>query len=63
MFTQSEEDYVPGGYICVLLIEKVSDYNLEGFGELSIEKRNQIRIAFAKAIRWVSPALNTYPYL
>jgi hypothetical protein len=47
---QSETDYVPNGFKLYILMEKVPGRNLVNFGELEMIERDQIRIAFSKAI-------------
>lgn len=47
---QGETDYVPGGFKLYTLMEKVPGRNLVNFGELEMTERDQVRIAFAKAI-------------
>ncbi|KAK2755100.1 hypothetical protein FQN54_006629 [Arachnomyces sp. PD_36] len=47
---QSESDCVPNGFLLYILMEKVPGRNLVNFGELEMFERDQIRIAFAKAI-------------
>lgn len=49
--SQMEDYFVPGGYVLVLLMEKVPGCNLRDFGEFPLEKRNRARIAFSKAVR------------
>ena len=51
---QAKDNYVPNGFIIYMLMEKIPGRNLMNFGELPIEERDQIRIAFALAIRYVS---------
>ena len=51
IFRQTEDEFIPGGYISVVLMEKVPGYNLMNFHEFPLEERNQVRIAFAKAMR------------
>ncbi|KAE8153515.1 hypothetical protein BDV25DRAFT_136806 [Aspergillus avenaceus] len=43
----------PGGYIVVLLMEKLPGMNLLGFANFSLEKRNQVRIAFGRAMSYI----------
>ncbi|KAB8215046.1 hypothetical protein BDV33DRAFT_195595 [Aspergillus novoparasiticus] len=51
-FEQDDDDPVPDGYLVVFLLEKLPGVNLERiFSEFSLEKRNRVRIAFAKALR------------
>lgn len=50
---QPKEGYVPGGYIVYIVMDKVPGRNLFDFGEYPLEKRDKIRIAFGKAIRYV----------
>ncbi|EIT80542.1 hypothetical protein AO1008_07277 [Aspergillus oryzae 100-8] len=51
-FEQDDDDPVPDGYFVVFLLEKLPGVNLERiFSEFSLEKRNRVRIAFAKAFR------------
>jgi hypothetical protein len=49
--SQSQNDYVPGGFIVYLLMEKVPGRNLVNFPDLPMPERDQVRLAFAKAIR------------
>lgn len=51
IFRQTEDEFIPGGYISVVLMEKVPGHNLMNFDEFPLEKRNRVRIAFAKAMR------------
>lgn len=51
IFRQGENDPVPGGYIVFILMEKVPE-NLENFDTFPLEKRDRVRIAFGKAIRY-----------
>ncbi|KAJ9311680.1 hypothetical protein DTO271D3_8054 [Paecilomyces variotii] len=48
---QPKDGYVPGGYIVYVIMEKVPGHDLWDFGKYPLEKRDQIRIAFGKAIR------------
>lgn len=50
---QPKDGYVPGGYIVYVIMEKVPGHDLWDFGKYPLEKRDQIRIAFGKAIRYV----------
>lgn len=52
---QIKGDNVPGGFILYLLIEKVPGRNLLNFGSLPMSERDQVRIAFGKAIRYDLP--------
>jgi hypothetical protein len=47
---QGEKDSVPGGFRLFILMEKVPGRNLVNFGEFEMAERDQVRIAFAKAI-------------
>lgn len=49
--SQSQDEYVPGGFIIYLLIEKVPGRNLINFADLSLSERDEVRLAFARAIR------------
>lgn len=51
IFNQTEEDFVPGGYFAVTLMEEVPGRNLRNFSDFPLEKRNRVRLAFAKAMR------------
>ncbi|KAK2767508.1 hypothetical protein FQN54_003665 [Arachnomyces sp. PD_36] len=51
LVSQSEDDDVPGGFILYLLIQKLPGRNLVNFGDLPISERDEVRLAFAKAIR------------
>lgn len=51
IFRQTEDEFIPGGYMSVVLMEKVPGHNLMNFDEFPLEKRNRVRIAFAKAMR------------
>lgn len=51
IFRQTEDEFIPGGYLSVVLMEKVPGHNLTNFDKFPLEKRNQVRIAFAKAMR------------
>ncbi|KAJ9191779.1 hypothetical protein DTO164E3_8672 [Paecilomyces variotii] len=48
---QTDRDYVPGGYVQYLLMEKLPGTNLLDWNEFDLETRNRVRLAFAKAIR------------
>lgn len=55
---QFEGNLCPGWYIVVILMENVPGQNLDGrFHEFPLEKRNRVRMAFAKALRYVSVLL------
>ncbi|KKZ67667.1 hypothetical protein EMCG_06727 [[Emmonsia] crescens] len=47
---QSEEDAVPGGFVVYMLMEKLPGRNLRNFDKLSIDERDQVRIAFVKSL-------------
>ncbi|KAK2811178.1 hypothetical protein FQN50_002275 [Emmonsiellopsis sp. PD_5] len=47
---QSKYDPVPDGFRLYILMEKVPGRNLLNFGKLPLAERDQVRIAFAKAI-------------
>ncbi|KAK2768798.1 hypothetical protein FQN54_000654 [Arachnomyces sp. PD_36] len=47
---QGKNDNVPGGFRLYILMEKVPGRNLMNFGELEMAERDQVRIAFAKAL-------------
>ena len=47
---QDAHGYVPGGYVVIILMEKVPGRNLDNFHTFSLEKRDRVRIAFAKAL-------------
>lgn len=49
---QTDRDYVPGGYVSYLLMEKLPGTNLLDWHEFDLQKRNRVRLAFAKAIRY-----------
>lgn len=42
---------VPGGFLAIMIMEKLPGHNLSNFAELPMSERNQVRLAFAKAIR------------
>ncbi|EQL29122.1 hypothetical protein BDFG_08192 [Blastomyces dermatitidis ATCC 26199] len=46
---QSDEDIFPGGFILYIVMEKVPGFNLRNFETFSLDERDQVRIAFAKA--------------
>lgn len=48
--SQGETDSVPGGFRLYILMEKIPGRNLVNFGELEMTERDQVRIAFARAI-------------
>lgn len=48
--SQDEDDCVPDGFKLYILMEKVPGRNLLNFDKFPIEERDQVRIAFAKAI-------------
>lgn len=50
---QADDNYVPNGFILYMLLEKIPGRNLMNFLELPIEERDEIRIAFTLAIRYV----------
>ena len=52
--TQPDDFLVPGGFLAVIIMEKIPGRNLSNFRELPMSERNQVRFAFAKAIRLVS---------
>ncbi|RJE21038.1 hypothetical protein PHISCL_06633 [Aspergillus sclerotialis] len=47
---QDPHGYVPGGYVVIILMEKVPGRNLANFHTFPLEKRDRVRIAFAKAL-------------
>ncbi|OJD14089.1 hypothetical protein AJ78_05535 [Emergomyces pasteurianus Ep9510] len=47
---QSEEDIVTGGFLLYILMEKVPGIDLRYFEALSLDERDQVRIAVAKAL-------------
>lgn len=49
---QSDHDYLPGGYVVYTLMEKLPGINLVDWPDFPLEKRNRVRIAFGKAIRY-----------
>ncbi|KAK2749178.1 hypothetical protein FQN57_006793 [Myotisia sp. PD_48] len=49
--TQGPNHPVPGGFISVLVMEKVPGHNLNKFFDLPLEERDEVRIAFSKAFR------------
>lgn len=49
---QTDRDYVPGGYVQYLLMEKLPGTNLLDWREFDLQTRNRVRLAFAKAIRY-----------
>lgn len=49
---QTDDEYVPGGYIVLVLMEKLPGRNLTNFPMFPLEKRDEVRIAFGKAIRY-----------
>ncbi|KAJ9294033.1 hypothetical protein DTO271G3_7161 [Paecilomyces variotii] len=48
---QTKDQYVPGGYIAFILMEKLPGRNLNNFHTFTLEKRDEVRIAAARAIR------------
>lgn len=40
----------PGGYILFIVMEKVQGQNLQNFGDLLMEERDSVRIAFIRAL-------------
>lgn len=49
---QSDEERIPGGYVLILAMEKIDGQNLESASEeFPLEKRNKVRIGFARALR------------
>ncbi|KAJ9232140.1 hypothetical protein DTO169E5_7611 [Paecilomyces variotii] len=48
---QSDDEYVPGGYIAFILMEKLPGRNLENFHTFSLKKRDEVRISFLKSLR------------
>lgn len=48
---QAEDEPAPGGYMLHILMEKVPGRNLLNFGKLPMSERDQVRIAFGKAMR------------
>lgn len=51
VFQQTDGHYAPGDYVFILHMEKVPGYNIRNFGEFPLEKRDWVRIAFARAMR------------
>lgn len=49
---QRENEHVPGGYIVFILMERLPGRNLTNFDTFPLEKRDEVRIAFGKAIRY-----------
>lgn len=49
--TQTKDQYVPGGYIAFILMEKVPGRNLNNFHTFTLKERDEVRIAAARAIR------------
>ena len=49
---QDAAGYVPGGYVVIVLMEKVPGRNLDNFQTFPLEKRDRVRIAFAKALMY-----------
>ncbi|KAK2760274.1 hypothetical protein FQN54_002342 [Arachnomyces sp. PD_36] len=47
---QGKTDHVPSGFRLYILMEKIPGRNLVNFGELEMPERDQVRIAFAKAL-------------
>lgn len=50
--SQSDDEYVPGGYIAFILMEKLPGRNLENFHTFSLKKRDEVRISFLKSLRY-----------
>ncbi|KAK2754214.1 hypothetical protein FQN54_007093 [Arachnomyces sp. PD_36] len=48
---QNERHPLPGGFLFFLIMERVPGRNLVNFADLPMSERNQVRLAFAKAIR------------
>ncbi|KAK2810537.1 hypothetical protein FQN50_002794 [Emmonsiellopsis sp. PD_5] len=48
---QKEGDPLPGGFISLLVMERLPGRNLVNFADLPMSERNQIRLAFARSIR------------
>ncbi|PYI09135.1 hypothetical protein BO78DRAFT_337813 [Aspergillus sclerotiicarbonarius CBS 121057] len=49
-FVQGDDGHLPGGYIVFILMERVPGRDLGCFPELTLEERDQARIAFIKAL-------------
>ncbi|RAL03147.1 uncharacterized protein BO80DRAFT_462886 [Aspergillus ibericus CBS 121593] len=47
---QGDDLYIPGGYIVFILMERLPGRDLGCFHELSLEERDEVRIAFLKAL-------------
>ncbi|KAK2802116.1 hypothetical protein FQN50_007480 [Emmonsiellopsis sp. PD_5] len=48
---QGKDDPVPGGFIFFIVMERLPGRNLVNFDTLPMSERDQVRLAFAKAIR------------
>lgn len=49
---QSQDEFVPGGYIAFILMEKLPGRNLDSFNTFSLKKRDEVRISFLKSMRY-----------
>ena len=54
-FTQSEDFWMPGGYMVCIVMEDVPGISLEDFWLLEREKRDGVRQAFQSALESVNP--------
>ncbi|EER24215.1 hypothetical protein CPC735_055850 [Coccidioides posadasii C735 delta SOWgp] len=52
LFTQKKGDPLPGGFLFILVMERLSGRNLVNFADLPMSERDQVRLAFAKSIRY-----------
>ncbi|EEP82820.1 predicted protein [Uncinocarpus reesii 1704] len=48
---QTEDLPVPGGFFAIIVMERLPGRNLANFGDLPMAERDQVRIAFGKALR------------
>ncbi|KAL2218928.1 hypothetical protein M432DRAFT_395122 [Thermoascus aurantiacus ATCC 26904] len=48
---QRDDEWFPGGYIVFIPMEKLPGRNLTNFHTFPLEKRDEVRITFGKAIR------------
>ncbi|EER39377.1 conserved hypothetical protein [Histoplasma capsulatum H143] len=51
LVTQQEGDRLPGGFLSILIMERLPGRNLVNFVDLPMSQRDQVRLAFAKTIR------------
>ncbi|EAS35337.2 uncharacterized protein CIMG_00691 [Coccidioides immitis RS] len=51
LFTQKKGDPLPGGFLFILVMERLPGRNLVNFADLPMSERDQVRLAFAKSIR------------